>query len=861
MATLSQRSFSGGEISPSLYARVDFNRYQTSLRQCRNFIVQKHGGVSNRPGTKLVGEVKDSLRKVRLIPFIFNRDQTYVLEFGENYIRFIKEGAYVEALGVPYEVATTYQEEHLPYLQVVQSADVLTIVNKNYPPSELKRIAETNWTFSPIVFKSDVVAPGSISVSFGTGTRMREYKVTAIRKEDYKESSAALSSSSITISAITNANPPRVSGSSSFIFTEGDEIYLTVAGMTELNDRRFFISNVVSGGVTFDFDLVGDDSTTYGTFTSGSLKLCFARLPKDTISASSPKTVTWTYANSASVQEFNIYRRDDKSGAFGLVGVSRGNSFVDVGITPDTKYTPPTERNPFLKSSDWPGAVNYFQQRLVMASTTNDPEKIFTSKIGDFKNFGVSSPIQDDDGITFKISGRQVNEVKHLLDLSKLVAFTTGGEYIINGNDASVLTPTSVNTQQQSYNGASYLSPLVINDTALYVQERGSVVRDIAFRFESDGYAGDDLTIFAFHLFEGYTLTDWTYQQVPHSVAWAVRSDGTLLGLTYLKEQRILAWHRHDCGADKIENVCSVPENDEDVLYIVVNRNGQRLVEKFATRKVVNVEDSIFLDSSLSYDGRNTTNGTMGIGEVSGGGWESGTLLRLTASPGYFTAGDVGNSIFIDDGSGGQVRLSIVEYLAPSQARVISNRTIPVSIRNVGTRNWAKAVDVVSGLDHLEGRSVSVLGDGFVVANPNNPSYEVVTVSGGSITLDKPYSVIHVGLPYNSDLETLNIDTPSGESIADKKMIVTSVNLFCEKSRGGFVGPKPPTDDSTEGLIEFKVRNEEGYDAPVSLVTGSMEVTIDGEYNDNGRVFFRQTDPLPFTILSLQPSGLYPFRG
>ena len=860
MATLSQRSFSGGEISPSLYARVDFNKYQTSLRQCRNFIVQKHGGVANRPGTKLVGEVKDSTKKVRLIPFVFNRDQTYVLEFGENYIRFIKDGAYLKVLGVPYEVTTTYQEEHLPYLQFVQSADVLTIVNKNYAPSELKRIAETNWTFLPITFRSDVVAPSAVSASTGSGTRTREYKVTAIRKEDYKESSVATAAASTSIITVTNANPARMSTPSGFVPTEGDEIYITASGMTELNDRRFFVSNITTGATT-EFDLIGEDSTNYSTFTSGNLRLCFVRKTQDSVNATTPITVTWGYSNSAEVQEFNIYRRDDKSGAFGLVGVSRGNSFVDVGITPDTKYTPPTERNPFLKSTDWPGTVNYFQQRLVMGNTTNDPEKIFTSKIGDFKNFGVSSPIQDDDGITFKISGRQVNEVKHLLDLSKLVAFTSGGEYVINGNDASILSPTSVNTQQQSYNGASFLSPLVINDTALYVQERGSVVRDIAFRFEADGYAGDDLTIFAFHLFEGYTLADWTYQQVPHSVAWAVRSDGVLLGLTYLKEQRILAWHRHDCGSDLIENVCSVPESDEDVLYLVVKRSGQRLVEKFATRKITNVEDAIFLDSSLSYDGRNTTATTMSLTEYSSGGWEYGALLTLTASAGFFTAGDVGNSIFLNDGSGNYLRLNITEYISSTVVRVVSHRTVPLAARGSSNNDWKRAVDVLTGLDHLEGRSVSVLGDGFVVANPNNPSYEVVTVSGGSITLDKPYAVIHVGLPYNSDVETLNIDTPSGESIADKKMIVTSVNLFCEKSRGGFVGPKPPTDESTDGLIEFKVRNDEGYDAPVNLVTGSMEVTIDGEYNDNGRVFFRQTDPLPFTILSLQPSGLYPFRG
>ena len=141
-----------------------------------------------------------------------------------------------------------------------------------------------------------------------------------------------------------------------------------------------------------------------------------------------------------------------------------------------------------------------------MANTAADPEKIFMSKIGDFKNFGISSPIQEDDAVTFKLSGRQLNEVRHLLDLSQLVAFTSGAEYIINGNESSAITPTSINTKQQSYNGANKLAPIVVNGTALYVQDRGSVVRDIAFKFDADGYQGDDISIFASHLFEGYTI-------------------------------------------------------------------------------------------------------------------------------------------------------------------------------------------------------------------------------------------------------------------------------------------------------------------------------------------------------------------
>lgn len=101
MSTIIQRSFASGEIAPALYARVDFFKYQTGLRTCRNFFIMRHGGAANRPGTKFIGEVSDSSKTVRLIPFIFSEEQTYVMEFGNYYVRFIKDGDYLK------EAATT----------------------------------------------------------------------------------------------------------------------------------------------------------------------------------------------------------------------------------------------------------------------------------------------------------------------------------------------------------------------------------------------------------------------------------------------------------------------------------------------------------------------------------------------------------------------------------------------------------------------------------------------------------------------------------------------------------------------------------------------------------------------------------
>lgn len=149
------------------------------------------------------------------------------------------------------------------------------------------------------------------------------------------------------------------------------------------------------------------------------------------------------------------------------------------------------------------------------------------------------------------------------------------------------------------------------------------------------------------------------------------------------------------------------------------------------------------------------------------------------------------------------------------------------------------------------------------MASPNNGSYEKVIVSNGTITLNKAFSKIIVGLPFTSDIETLDIDTPQGETLADKKMLIQGLSVFLEESRGVWVGAKPPSDDSVnalEGLRELKLRDTEGYDDSVDLLTGKDDINITGEWNNNGRVFIRQVDPIPMTILSIAPSGLIPFR-
>jgi len=273
---------------------------------------------------------------------------------------------------------------------------------------------------------------------------------------------------------------------------------------------------------------------------------------------------------------------------------------------------------------------------------------------------------------------------------------------------------------------------------------------------------------------------------------------------------------------------------------------------------------SLFLDSNITaHDGRNTGSTTMTMSEYSSGGWLYTSTINVTASASTFASTYVGQDIQITNTDGEIVRVEITEYVSATVVRGRPNKTVPVSMRSVAFTTWGRGVSALTGLWHLEGKSVSIFADGFVVANPNNEAYDTYTVTNGTLTLDDNYTVIHIGLPYTTDIETLNIDTAQGETIADKKNLITKVTMFVEKTRGLWLGHEAPPDEEDDflgGLTEVKARAFEGYDEPVDLSTGTMDINIKSEWNSNGRIFIRQTDPVPMSLLAAFPSGYLPFR-
>jgi hypothetical protein len=766
MANVPQKSFASGELAPFLYARTDVAKYASGLRTCRNFIVQKAGGVQNRPGTVYVAAVPG---RARLVPFIYSTAQTYLLVFTEGVITIYRDGG---ALGVA--VPAPYLAAELTALQFAQSADVLTIVHPNHAPRELRRTGDTAWTLAEIVFAPSMAAPTNLTIDGAgatTGFAVQSWAVTAV-------------------------SPAGV-----------ESLVSNYAGVNAL--------------------------TPVGT-----------------------RTLTWTVVPGADY--YNVYKSVLGGSPFlVLAGSSVSPSFVDASIVPESDQQPPSNPALFATAGGYPAAVSIYQQRRFFGGSNAAPETVWGSRLGDYANFTESTPVADDDAVTFTLAGTTVNRVRHLVDAETLFLFTDGGEKAAMGDGDGTITPTAIGlTGSLSRHGASVVPPVVLDDAILYVQARESVIRSLALSGDYRAKAvGADLTVYSTHLFEGHTITAWAYQEVPNSVLWCVRSDGVLLGLTYLPEQQLLAWHRHDTDG-VIEAVAVVPEGSEDAIYLTVNRNGTRMLERMAPRRVDDITAAIFTDATLTYDGRNASATTMRL--VGGVEWSFDEQLSLRASAATFVVGDVGNEYWLTGADGAVIRFRVQTYASPTVVLGFAQKTVPASLQSVETVEWARAVDVVTGLQHLAGRDVTVVSDGLVVANPNAPDIDnVATVSSnGTLSLLEPLPVIQVGLPYVCDLQTLDLDSPSGASVKEKGLLVNRVTVQLVASTGGFVGQALPTGaDLLDGMDELQLRDPSDEYGRIAPRTESYDIGIASTWDTNGRVAIRHVDPTPLTVVGIIPRG------
>jgi len=744
-----QPSFAAGELSPSFWSRVDLAIYQIGLKICKNFLVHLSGGVSRRTGTQFIANAKFDDKKVKLVPFEVSKTDSYLIEFGNYYCRFYKNKAQLENLGSPYEIVSPYSESDVENIKFVQSADVLFITHPNHPPYELARYGDINWTLTtfdyeiPPFMLSNQNSTHKLNVSALFGATVNLTSSLSFFESGHVGSYFKIyhdidgQAINLSISGVTN---------SSYIYCKGNWRFKTIGTTCALTVR---VEKSYNFGSTWSviktYILVNDEINDFGVEDD----FCVIRINVSAYTSGSINAML-------------------TSDPFSHAGIIKINSVTNPLLAIGTVITSFASTN---LSDDWaesswstlkgfPTCLSFYQERLCFASTFTQPQTIWMSRTGNYYNFDVNDNLLDTDRISIDLISRKVNTINDLILLNNIIGLTTASEWQIGAADGGSITPTNVSANIQGHRGASKITPVTVGNKIIYIQPSGSIIRDLGYDYNSNTFTGNNLSVLSQHLFEGYTIIDIDYQQEPDSIIWMTRSDGILISMTYLKEQEVLAFARHETDGI-FENVAVVNTEIGDEVWVSVLRDSKRFIEVFEKR-YTDETDQWYLDNALKYDG--------------------------------------------------------------------------------------VATDTITGLDHLDGKTVYVLGDGNVIKTLNDEAQTPLVVTAGELTLPYEVEKAIIGLPFTSEFETLPIDLSlQSGTLQDKKIRAAQATFIFENSRGGKYGDRDV--ENYDEVIDERLF----MDLPIDLFSGRKKLVLNSSWGIGKTLFFKQEDPLPTTILAVIP--------
>lgn len=876
-----QNAFTSGEISPSMYSRMDYQKYASSCRLVRNAVVRPQGGAVKRGGLlscwelPVAAEDATDYTKCVMFPFVYNVNQSCVLLFVPFRVYVISGGSAVtNADGTPVSIATHYSGDELRSLSVCQSNDVLFIAHPNHPPAKLSRLATTlqEWSFDDFNIVPKINPPGKVTITktgFDTynpnGTdahkaKFRDiyYRVSAVADDGEESLPSAEASEKIPVKWATTEKSAKVviaweavpgakryhvyknaSGAYGWIGTteklsftdtnyEGDSgvgykqfgepfrlegandgarpapVWITAKTITATTPGYDSASFTGKGNYSYVYMYYKvaavTDSGLVGMASEYRRVLCRYLKPAPTEATLSAYraalaavdcTFTIKWKPVSNVAKYYVYAALQTNTSSNAAWADKDADYFKVaevtqpvptsGTTPlpgeegdgnsSSTTTMPTEVSFTEKFSGavaldqhpntaYPGVVSIFQQRLVFARSNLAAQTIWASETGAFNSFSTHYPLIDSDSITLTLDSRQANEIRHIIAMKSILVMTSAAEYVLNGKngETQALTPSSANCQVQSFWGASEVSPITFGIDMVFATDGGRKVRNMQYKFTEDGFVGNELSIVAEHLFPTPVI-DWALQKNPYGVIWICRSDGALVTLTYLEEQGVVAWSRHDSADARFISTSCIHEGGRDVAYFLVERtfNGVKhyYVEQMAQREQGD-----------------------GIGE--------GVFLDMATR--------------IADATGG-------------------------------------SADAVKALyKPLAGQKITVVADGSV-------DDEVTVAADGSIPLPAGASHYVVGLPYVMQLQTVpfEITSQEGTMLANRKSLV-ACNIDIEETQGVCAG-------SDFGHLEIV-----DYPPPATptLRSGVYKVTQLGNFGQDATVCIESRQPYPCIIRGIE---------
>lgn len=900
-----QPSFASGEFAPLTQGRTDSERYKSALNVTLNYLPTIQGPLVRRPGTRYITNVKNQSDPAPvLIPFQFSQSQAYMLEFGQNYIRFYQNNGQIVtsgttyqvsgylaassvftfngvmpslipnagqvitanggavAAGIPLEISTPYSIFDVPQIKWAQNGDVLYLVHPSYRPMKLRRFGTFNWTLDQLTTQD------------GPYLGINSYKDPADSARitlTYNGSVTTGPSYSISACANNGSGAIRVTTSAANSYQSGDRVWITgVVGATQANNTTygFWPITVIS---STQFDLVG--STFSSTYTSGGT-VYPALFVNGTGDIGRPMRVVMPAA---------------ATNASALVGgpiVSVTNA-ATATFAPVSPYSLGSVAPPYAISffyfgvwypGNYPSAISFHQNRLALGGTPNQPQQVDISATGDYEMFPPTKRndgnVADSNAMQFTLASSDQNRIQWLSSEAQgLLAGTQSSEWSMAASASNqAMTPTNFNAAQTSYFGSLNAPCVQAGNATLYIQRSGRKIREMNYFFQVGTFRSTDLTELSEHITLP-TVTRLAVVKDSQPIVWGMRSDGLLCSMTYNRDDQTLkaGWARHQLGgrsdsagsAPQVKAIASIPAPDGtyDQVWMVVRRylNGAFVQTVEYLTKIY--DDNAVVYDSYHFDCGATLDNNVVFGEAPG--FVSVTTGTTTTFTTQFAHGlTTGTAIRFSDVVGlniqttdidGNVTTTNLVNDKPFLVGAVTSTTFTITDQSsvainstgysayVGNGLVRKLLSNVAGLTWLKNETVSVLVDGGV-------HRDVVVSNTGTIALDVPGGRIQVGYSYNSDGQSLRSDAGSaqGSSLGKTRrpfrfgMLVRNVG---DLSTGySFTTLKP---------FNFQRADFLQADSAGRLYSGVMNEFIEAPYDYDGGICWRQSTGLPGTIQSL----------
>lgn len=794
-------SFNAGELSPYLETRTNLDKYRNGCKILENFLLTPYGPANRRAGLEYRGAAKLANKRCRLIGLNLAATSRFILELGEGYMRFWKDGNLVRNGSTPVEAVAVdwqgnvitpapaathpYTEAQLRDVRHLQINNVIYFVHPSHPPYRLARFSDTDWKVGEIPWawpptldqntSNTTITPSATTGSITLTASVPLFKSTHVNsfwQLDHATDKGILNqgiTGNLTSASFSILGKWQIQSFGSW--SADITLQASSDNGASWENRRTYVSrndyNVVSTGET-------TTDTLFRFVISSWSSVASATPPRIQLTAIDPllrgvvriTAVTGTPTN-------------------GLYTTATAVVVKSIGSIVATSMW---YEGAFSIEQGYPSAVGLHESRLIFAGTDKSPNTLWGSYSNDFQNFRKGA--FDADSWVFTLASTTGGRINWLVSKTALLIGTSLDEWSISASDSSrPLTSTNVRAQAQSQYGSSNLPAIIINDTILYVQRMTRKVRELIYTFSSESWISNDITALAEHTTR-YLITEIAYQRVPDAVYWFVRGDGQLVSITYEREQQVVGFARHNTDG-LFESVATINGiNGEDEAWVLVRRviNNQvvRSVERFKT----------------------------GMREA-------------------LDTGDKSAWFFVDSG---------VQTLPTLSSGV------PVS------------TSTITGLSHLEGKEVSVWA-GVYNATDNEITYGIVTpvidpatgkpmaVTNGSLTLQTPVCASVVGLPYTSVLCPERVDQQMADGTSQsRKMRIPRINIKLYQS---FAGEYSSDQVNWSPMVARKTTDFMDDSPPV--LNGWNRMYLSSNWQDGVDIFIRQTLPMPLTIAAIVP--------